>query len=90
MDVLTSTAASLRDPRGNEPDRLARGIQRWLSPPDPSTNHDYVWKAHHTGTSSWFFESDALTKWKKTGSFLWIHGKRMIFNLSVSAAHIDD
>jgi hypothetical protein len=45
-------------------------------------NHNFVWKAHLDGTASWFFESDALTEWKKTGSFLWIHGKRMVFSLS--------
>ena len=59
-------------------DQLRRDVQRWLSPPDPSMNHDFVWKAHHSGTASWFFESDALMEWKKRGSFLWIHGKRMI------------
>jgi hypothetical protein len=58
------------------------GVQCWLSPPNPSTNHDSFWKAHHTGTASWFFKSGALRKWKKTGSLLWIHGKRTIFNLS--------
>jgi hypothetical protein len=62
--------------------QLQRDVQHWLSPPDPSTNHDFVWKAHHSGTASWFFESDALKEWKRTGSFLWIHGKRLFFNLS--------
>jgi hypothetical protein len=57
-------------------DQLQRDVQHWLSPPDPSKNHDFVWKAHHTGTSEWFFESKALAEWKASGSFLWIHGKR--------------
>jgi len=38
-------------------------------------NGEFVWKAHHTGTAEWFFESDTLMEWKKTGSFLWINGK---------------
>jgi hypothetical protein len=54
-----------------------------LSPPDPSTiNNPLSKKAHEIGIVSWFFKSHALPEWKKTGSFLWIHGKRMTFNLS--------
>jgi hypothetical protein len=70
-------------------DQLQKDVQHWLSPPDPSTNHDFVWKAHHAGTASWFFESDAIIEWKKTGSFLWIHGKRM-FSICQRATLIDD
>ena len=58
-------------------DQLQQEIQRWLSPPDPSTNHDFVVKARHKGTTAWFFEGKVLTEWKSKGSLLWIHGKRM-------------
>jgi hypothetical protein len=57
--------------------QLQRDVQRWLSPPDPSTNYHFVWSSHHEGTSAWFLESDVFKKWKETGSLLWIHGKRM-------------
>ena len=60
-------------------DQLQRDVQHWLSPPDPSTNHNFVREARHRGTAAWFFESNALTGWKARGSFLWIHGKRMYF-----------
>lgn len=50
---------------------------------------DFVWKAHHTGTAAWFLESDTLAAWKKTGSFLWIHGKRMSL-VCLRATHIHD
>ncbi len=66
-------------------DQLQRDVQHWLSPPDPSKNHDFVWKAHHAGTSAWFFESKALAEWKASGSFLWIHGKRRFFLLLACA-----
>jgi hypothetical protein len=66
-------------------DQLQRDVQHWLSPPDPSKNHDFVWKAHHTGTSAWFFESKALAEWKASGSFLWVHGKRTFSLLLVCA-----
>ena len=61
-------------------DQLQRDVQHWLTPPDPSANHDFVWKAHHDGTAAWFFESDVLTSWKSAGSLLWIHGKRTFPN----------
>ena len=60
-------------------DQLQRDVRYWLSPPDPSTNHNFVRKARHSGTAGWFFESNALSEWKARGSFLWIHGKRMYF-----------
>ena len=58
-------------------DQLQESVQRWLSAPNPSTNQNFVSKARRSGTATWFFESNALADWKATGSFLWIHGKRM-------------
>jgi hypothetical protein len=56
---------------------MQKNFQHWLSPPDPSMNHRFVSKARHSGTAAWFFNGTTLTKWKETGSFLWIHGKRV-------------
>jgi hypothetical protein len=67
-------------------DQLRYDVQNWLSPPDPSTNHNLVRKARHSGTATWFFESNALTEWKARGSLLWIHGKRMFFESPMSAS----
>jgi hypothetical protein len=53
-------------------------IQRWLSPPDPLTNHNMVSQARHKGTAEWFFQANTFKKWKSEGSLLWIHGKRML------------
>ncbi|KAN0118744.1 hypothetical protein V8E52_004855 [Russula decolorans] len=55
--------------------QLKDNLLRWLSPPDPSTNHNIASKAHHNGTAEWFFRTSKLSRWKSTGSFLWIHGK---------------
>jgi len=49
----------------------------WLSPPDLSLNYYIARDAHHEGTTTWFIESDTFKNWKKSGSLLWIHGKRM-------------
>jgi hypothetical protein len=69
-------------------DQLQKDVEHWLSPPDPSTNQNFVSKARHKGTAAWFFESSALTEWKTKGSLLWIHGKRTSFELPMSALHV--
>jgi hypothetical protein len=57
-------------------DHLQENFRRWLSPPDPSTNHNIARDAHHDGTALWFIQGDTFKEWKATGSFLWIHGNR--------------
>ena len=59
--------------------QLRDNLLRWLSPPDPSTNHNIASKAHHNGTAEWFFRNNLFSRWKSTGSFLWIHGKRALY-----------
>ena len=56
--------------------QLRDSLQQWLSPPNPSVNHNIASKAHHNGTSQWFFHGRMFKEWKATGSFLWVHGKR--------------
>src|SRR6267154_1152692 len=74
-----------RDRRYLVGDQRRWKVQDWLSPPDPSTNQNFVKKARHKGTAAWFFEINALTEWKAKGSLLWIHGKRMFFRLRTNA-----
>ena len=57
--------------------QLRACVWEWLSPPDPSTNHNIACGAHHKGTAAWFFQGSVFTEWKSAGSLLWIHGKRM-------------
>jgi hypothetical protein len=56
--------------------QLRQDLRRWLSPPDPSTNHNIACKAHLKGTATWFIEGRMYNEWKSTGSLLWIHGER--------------
>jgi len=56
---------------------LRDNLLRWLSPSDPSTNHNIASKAHHDGTAQWFFQGVIFNEWKSSGSFLWVHGKRV-------------
>jgi hypothetical protein len=66
--------------------QLRQDLHRWLSPPDPSTNHNIASSAHHEGTATWFFNGSTYKEWKSVGSesLLWVHGKRA--PLSNSAA----
>ena len=58
-------------------DQLQERFRRWLSPPDPSINHNTARNAHHEGTAEWFIHGNTFSEWKSsTGSVLWIHGKR--------------
>jgi len=49
-------------------------VYTWLTPPDPSTNHNIACEAHHNGTAQWFIQGSTFSEWKALGSLLWIHG----------------
>ena len=57
--------------------QLRENIHKWLSPPDPSTNHNIASGTDHKKPASWFFQGTLFREWKSTGSLLWIHGKRL-------------
>ena len=63
--------------------QLRESIHRWLSPPDPSTNHNIQCSTHHKKTASWFFQGSIFQDWKSTGSLLWVHGKRLSLLFSI-------
>jgi hypothetical protein len=54
-------------------------LRKWVSPPDPSTNHNIACGASHKQMAKWFFEGSKIKEWKSCGSLLWIHGKRTLF-----------
>jgi hypothetical protein len=58
--------------------QLRQELPKWLSPSDPSINHNIACGAHHKKNAEWFFEGSIFREWKSTGSLLWLHGKRMI------------
>jgi hypothetical protein len=60
-------------------DKLREKIQKWLSPPDPSINHNTACEAHHDGTAACFLEGPINNEWKETGSLLWTYGNRTVF-----------
>ena len=58
--------------------QLRDSLLRWLSPPDPSINHNIASKAHHNGTAQCFFQGRMFDQWKSDDPLLWIHGKRAL------------
>ena len=64
-------------------------LRNWLSPPDPSTNHNTAHSAQHEGTATWFFDGGIYKEWKSNPSLLWIHGKRMSLSPSAILHPID-
>ena len=57
--------------------QLRQDLRKWLSPSDPSINHNIACGAHRKQRADWFFQGSIFTKWKSDGSLLWLHGKRM-------------
>ncbi|KAH7124928.1 hypothetical protein B0J13DRAFT_646926 [Dactylonectria estremocensis] len=50
-------------------------IERWLSPPNSSTNANHARQLRHEGTGTWFLNSPAFTEWKiRSRRHLWLHG----------------
>ncbi|KAH9037401.1 hypothetical protein EDB83DRAFT_2524665 [Lactarius deliciosus] len=70
--IIQQTANNVDEVRLNQIIQLLRA---WLSPADPSTNHNIARKAQHKGTTVWFFQGSIFIEWKSTGSLLWIYGK---------------
>ena len=66
---------------------LRERLQTWLSPPNPSTNHNIACDTQHEGTAQWFFRGSIFNQWKSSGPFLWVHGKRAYLFSSYSTFH---
>jgi len=60
-----------------EENQLQEVIHKWLSPPDPSTNHNIVFGAHYKRPADWFVQGSTYREWKNQSgaSLLWIHGR---------------
>src|ERR1700744_6527665 len=56
--------------------QLRESLRKWVTPPDPSTNHNIACDLHHGGTAEWFSRGGIFAEWKSAGALLWIYGKR--------------
>ncbi|KAH9999584.1 hypothetical protein BJV74DRAFT_986495 [Russula compacta] len=80
MERAATEAAVIMQQTASDVDNVKRSqlrekFQTWLSPPDPSTNHNIARKVHYKGTATWFFRGSIFQQWKSSPSLLWIHGK---------------
>ena len=71
---VTNTGTSSHTIVGKQ---LLRDLQGWLTPPDPSTNHNTASGLQQERTADWVFSENIYREWELSGSLLWIHGKGM-------------
>ena len=60
--------------------QMPEKLRSWLSPPDPSVNHNTACKTQHGGTATWFIQGNAFQDWKNNGSLLWVRGNRTLLS----------
>ena len=77
-NLISADCRTLNVLLGNQ---LRDEIHKWLSPPDPSTNHAIACGTHQKKTAAWFFQGRIYQEWKSKGSLLWIHGKRWSYSI---------
>ncbi|KAI9442926.1 hypothetical protein H4582DRAFT_1846799, partial [Lactarius indigo] len=70
--VLQQTSNNVDEVKWNQ---LRESLRRWVTPPDPSTNHNIACDIHYGETTAWFFQGSFFAEWKSTGSLLWVYGK---------------
>ncbi|KAH9985036.1 hypothetical protein BJV74DRAFT_952202 [Russula compacta] len=70
--------------------QLRGELRTWLSPPDPSINHNTASRTQHEGTASWFIQGSTFRDWKKDGSLLWIRGNPGAGKSILCSAVIED
>jgi hypothetical protein len=77
----TSITLTVQTPQILAGNDLRERLQTWLSPPNPSINHNIACDAQHKGSAQWFFRGSIFSQWKSTGLLLWVHGKRASLRL---------
>ncbi|PGH05933.1 hypothetical protein GX51_02714 [Blastomyces parvus] len=73
LQQTSQKIASAVQDLGNE--HKQRQIERWLSPPDPSTNYNKALDQSYEGSGRWFLEGEVFKRWdSQRNSFLWLYG----------------
>ncbi|KAI0260114.1 hypothetical protein BC834DRAFT_1044836 [Gloeopeniophorella convolvens] len=75
-EALASIQQIVDDVNKIKRDLLHQKCTKWLSPPDPFSNHAAKRKQCHRGSTDWFIHGNAFGEWTASErSFLWLHGK---------------
>ncbi|KAK4658095.1 hypothetical protein QC762_0034800 [Podospora pseudocomata] len=64
-------------------------VERWLCPPDASTNFNEARRKWHEGSGLWFLDSPAFNEWKCGSHHLWLHGLAGCGKTVLSATIVD-
>ena len=70
--------------------RILQDLQGWLTPPDPSTNHDIAYSSQHERTAVWVFKENIYQEWESSGALLWLHGKGLSLCSRVDMSEFHD
>ena len=89
LSIPIFAAVSSRGSITPKENQSRQDIRKWLSPPDPSTNHNTARSIQHEVTATWFFEGSMYNTWKTSPSLLWIHGKRASLSSSATLYFLD-
>ena len=74
-DNVMEVKDRIADLQFQQNDALRHEILRWLSPVDPSENHNDACSKHEPGTGAWLIESDIFQSWLgEQDEVLWLHG----------------
>ncbi|KAK9445083.1 Pfs, NACHT and Ankyrin domain protein [Metarhizium brunneum] len=66
-------------------------IERWLRPPDPSTNANHARKLRHEGTGAWLLENPIFQQWHSGARrHLWLKGLAGCGKTVLSATVLDN
>lgn len=75
-DLHQVASATLRATETIRSDVVADKIERWLSPPDPSTNINHARSLRHEGTGTWLLAHSVFRSWlSRTIRHLWLDGR---------------
>jgi len=70
--------------------QLREKLRTWLSPPDPSINHNAACATQHGGTAKWFIQGSVFRKWRENSPLLWIQGNPGAGKSVLCSAIIED
>ncbi|KAE9362799.1 hypothetical protein N431DRAFT_306139, partial [Stipitochalara longipes BDJ] len=74
-DVEENTRSLFKQFQDTSLDERKRNILQWLSPVDPSINHEAAMKVRQAGTNDWFLSCKEFEHWKECEkSYLWLSG----------------
>ncbi|EAQ86879.1 hypothetical protein CHGG_08132 [Chaetomium globosum CBS 148.51] len=91
LDVLNQKLDSVQQTTDSiQADLRTEKIERWLRPPDPSTNANHARELRHEGTGAWLLKNPVFQEWHSGARrYLWLHGLAGCGKTVLSATVLD-